>query len=314
MSEKKYDAEYVVVSTAVTDEVYAPDGTLSGQNLGGAGIYALCGLRLWTEHTALVTGVGEDFASAHRAWFRKNGCRSDGLLVKDPHTATTAVRYHPDGERTETAVYGRDHYGRLEATPAELEPWLRGAKGVYLFKDIPEEFWRELLALKAKYGFRLLWELNADAACPECRERVKALAQACEVFSLNRAEALALCGAESLSAARVELLTWKIPMVYLRKGKQGAEVLTNGGAKTVPSVPGVAEVDPTGAGNSSTAAVLYGFVEGYDALTCGLMGSISAAECIRQFGPPDFTEGSRPRAWHLLRKMGGGGKCTRAYE
>ena len=302
-------ADYVVVSTAVTDEVYTPNGSLSGRWLGGAGAYALCGLRLWTDSVALVTGVGADFMPIHGAWFQKNHCRTDGLLVKDAHTAATTVHYHEDGERVETPVYGVEHYRSMEAAPEDLEPWLRQAKGVYLFKDIPEGYWNKLLEYKVRYGFRLLWEINADAARPECLEQVKALARSCDVFSLNRTEALSLCGAEGLGNAKRELLSWGIPMVYLREGKWGAEVLTESGIAATPSVPYAPVADPTGAGNSSSAAVLYGFQEGYDPRTCGLMGSISAAECIRQFGPPNFTEGSRPRAWHLLRKMGGGAKC-----
>ena len=40
--------DYIAVSTAVTDDLHLTDGTHIGVRLGGAGIYAFSGIRLWT--------------------------------------------------------------------------------------------------------------------------------------------------------------------------------------------------------------------------------------------------------------------------
>lgn len=287
MTEKK---DYIIVSTAVTDEVTEADGTKAGCFLGGAGIYALSGVRLWTKDAVIVTGIGEDFDIAYRTWFRDSGCREDGLLVKDAHTAISHVQYHEDGERTEHSEYGEEHYRHLEAQPEELEPFLTQAKGVYIFKDLPETYWKKIIMSRRKHRFRLMWEINAEAAVPERAGDVRKLAEHCDMLSLNRTEAMRLLQTKDLASVIDRLLTWKVSLIYLRAGEKGAYVLANGKVYRIPSEMHVQVKDPTGAGNSSTAAVMYGFCEGFTPEECGIMGSISAARVIEQYGPPVITD------------------------
>ena len=61
----------------------------------------------------------------------------------------------------------------------------------------------------------------------------------------------------------------------------------------IPPVSGVNVIDATGACNASSAAVLYGVCEGFAPFECGIMGSISAAFCIGQFGPPRLDDRAR---------------------
>lgn len=295
--------EYVVVSTAVIDRVRLSGGKLASEILGGAGVYALSGLRLWSDSAVLVTGVGGDFPPSCRRWFDENGCSREGLMVKDAHTAISELQYLENGERVETPPYGKDHYLRLEAEPKEIAPFLRRAKGMYVFKDDRREYWEELLPLAKGNGCRILWEINAEAALPERRGQVERIARQCDVFSINRAEACSLFGSGDLTRIEGELRSWGLPLVYLRLGGRGARALTPEGAVSVPPVPGIRVTDPTGAGNSSSAAVLYGFCRGESPEVCGLRGSISAAACIAQYGPPRFSPEGRRAAEALLQKM-----------
>ena len=299
--------DYIVVSTAVTDDLHLADGTHIGVRLGGAGIYAFSGVRLWTDSVLQVTGVGEDFADTYGPWFSRNRCSMEGLLIRDPHTAVSNVQYLPDGERVETPRYGGAHYRKLEATPAELEPFLRQAKGVYIFKDLPEGYWDAILEMKDRFGFALEWELNADVACPACREQVRAVAGRCDILSLNRTEAKRLFDTEDVEEAAQALADWNIPLVYLRMGGDGARVLSQGRSWSIPCAKHVAVVDPTGAGNSSTGGVLYGWCQGESPLLCGIRGTISAARCIEQYGPPDFTPektaSARAEAESMLQEL-----------
>ena len=57
--------KYVIVSTIVTDNVTQQDGNFSGCYLGGAGTYALAGIRLWTPTAMIVAGIGEDFSDSY---------------------------------------------------------------------------------------------------------------------------------------------------------------------------------------------------------------------------------------------------------
>ncbi|NLI54640.1 MAG: carbohydrate kinase family protein [Clostridiales bacterium] len=278
--------DYAAVSTAVADHIRLASGEDIGFRLGGAGIYAWSGLRLWTESCRLITGVGEDFPAIFGGWLQKSGADTSGLMTKDEHTAISNIRYFENGERVETPEYGLEHYLRLEATADEIARHAAGGKGVYLFKDLSEAFWDRLLEYRQRMGFRLLWEINADAAKPERYAEVMRRAEECDIFSINRTEAMALFDTTSEQRAIGALVRWGLPMVYFRRGAQGAVVITPRGVTEIPCAPVERVVDPTGAGNSASAAVLYGFCEGFNAYECGLLGSISASVCIRQYGPP----------------------------
>ena len=294
---------YIIVSTIVTDNVTQPDGTFSGCYLGGAGTYALAGIRLWTKNAMIVTGIGEDFSDSYYTWFRRHSCSQEGMLVKDMHTAVSNVIYQKDGERQETPEYGKEHYWKLEASAKELSPFLKDAKGVYVFKDLQKEFWEQVIEDHKKYKFSLMWELNAEIAVPEKLEDVKKLARHCELISMNKTEAQQLFGCADMKEIMKQLLSWKIPMIYLRVGKEGAYIFAEGKIFYIPSEINVRVVDATGAGNSSTAAILYGYCEGASPLQCGIMGSISAARCIEQYGPPDLSEEKMKKARYTLQNM-----------
>ena len=289
-------SDFVVVSTAVTDDIKLANGKTIGRHLGGAGIYALSGIRLWTESVVLVTGVGEEFERDYGGWFLNNACKMDGLFVKDKHTAVSCVTYLEDGEREETPLYGSEHYLRLEATPEEFESFVKDAKGVYIFKDTNAAYWQKTLALKKKYGFCLEWEINASAATRENCEMVQKIASQCDIFSLNKREAFALLDVDQLDQAIEILSKWPVPAIYLRVGRDGAIVISNNQVLQIPSVRGITAVDPTGAGNSSTSGFLYGWCRNESPTLCGIRGSVSAAHCITQYGPPSFTEELSHRA------------------
>ena len=80
-------------------------------------------------------------------------------------------------------------------------------------------------------------------------------------------------------------------------------MIAGGRAVWIPCAPCGAAADPTGAGNSSTAAVLCGWCQGKAPAECGAMGAVSAARCIEQFGPPDFSAGMQAGAQADLAAM-----------
>ena len=49
--------DYIIASTVVTDEIRFADKKTVEKKAGGAGIYALCGIRLWCDSVMPVTGV-----------------------------------------------------------------------------------------------------------------------------------------------------------------------------------------------------------------------------------------------------------------
>lgn len=278
--------KYVIASTAVTDEIRFADEKTMVKTAGGAGMYALCGMKLWTDEVLLVTGVGKDFTDLYGTWFLDNHISMDGLMVKDPYTPHTVVQYFEDGERKETPRYGLEHYQRVEVTPADLQPYFQTAKGIYIFKNSNPTFWEQIIPMKQASPAVLMWEIGSDATYYENLDCVKKIARQVDIFSINLSESRQLLGKQELPEILEEYLGWGIPLVFLRMGAKGSAMITPESIHTVPAKAGVRAEDPTGGGNSSSGAVLYGFTEGYDPVVCAKMGNLSAAMCIGQYGVP----------------------------
>lgn len=63
--------KYIIASTAVTDEIHFVDGKRTEIVAGGAGVYALCGVKLWSDDVMLVTGWEQIFQA-----FMENGIKT----------------------------------------------------------------------------------------------------------------------------------------------------------------------------------------------------------------------------------------------
>ncbi len=278
--------KYIVVSAVVTDEIHFPDGSVRAAP-GGAGIYALCGIRLWCDEVMAVTGIGEDYERLHGEWYRRNHISMEGFCIRDARSPRTIVEYFPDGERVETPALGPAHFHALETTGEELRPYLDTAEGMYIFRNTDLDFWTPFLEKKKDSSCKVMWELSADAARRENLETVRNIAGQLAAFSLNMTEAKSLFATSDRERIIAELGTWGPELIFLRQGAKGAVMITSEEAVEVPPQPNVRVVDETGGGNSSTGAVLCGLVEGRSPKICGRMGSISAAMCISQYGVPE---------------------------
>lgn len=293
--------DYIIASVQVTDEIQYADGTRIEKIEGGAGFYAMAGIRLWCDEVLPVTGVGADFRELYGEWYEKNHVSMEGLIVKDEKTPHTRILYFADGEREETSLYGAEHFAHMEVTPEELKPYFTTAKGIYIFKNSSPKFWEKVLEYKKGTKAKVMWEIAGDATYYENLEQVRAIAGQMDVFSVNLTESKALLGTEDLEEIIRTYQSWSIPLVFLRRGSKGAVMITPGSYVEVPSQPDVHVTDPTGGGNSSSGAVLYGFAEGFGPEVCGRMGSISAAMCLEQYGvPPVITDSMREEARRKL--------------
>lgn len=295
--------DYIVLSTSVVDDLYLADGRHELNVIGGAGTYALAGMKVWSDSVCLVTGVGEDYFGLFGNWYRDNSITMEGLIPKDANTPRNIVRYFEDGERIETPEYGLEHYRKIEGTPSDLERFCAGAKGVYVFKNYDKLFWERILSLKERYGFKLMWEIASDAITQGNLLGIREVAAETNVFSINRTEALKMLGETDIDSAVRKLSDWRVPMVYLRAGAEGAYAISGGKTVLVPSVP-CEVIDVTGGGNSSSGGAFVGYCETNDAVAAAIMGNISASLCIAQHGVPEKIDNTlKSRAHKFFGEM-----------
>lgn len=278
--------EYLIVSTAVVDQISYPNTKEKILSIGGAGFYAYSGARIWSKSVNLVCGKGKDFDTVIKPYFIKDMISDQCMFNLDLPTPTTKVEYDTTGERVETPVYGSTHYQKFVANIEEIEQHCKTIKGLYIFKEAEDvEFWEKLIELKNKYNFKILWEISSDSTKESNLDLIKRLSKNIDVFSINKKEAMSLFNCEDENLEE-RFKQFNFDLVFFRKGAKGASLISKREIVFAPSCNKFALIDPTGAGNSSSAAVLVGYCENKSLLEIGLMGSISAGFIISQNGAP----------------------------
>lgn len=76
-----------------------------------------------------------------------------------------------------------------------------------------------------------------------------------------------------------------VKVVVITRGRDGANLYTDGQEHTIPTVPEREIVDPTGVGDAFRGGFLTGYARGFDWTLCGEIGSLAAVYCLEQRGP-----------------------------
>jgi len=281
--------DYVIGSSVSTDAVNLPDKSSVFGVLGGAGIYALAGIKLWNDNVTIASGIGPDYLKRHQRWYADNSIDIQGLVYRGSVTPVTTVTYYENGDRLDQPNVGLEEFRLLDPTLDDIQRCCDGrTKGVYVFKHLDRLFFDGLLEMKKKHGFRLMWEISEDAAIPENLRDIEEYLSHIDVFSINQKELSQLYnGLECIKAGK-ELVRYCGGWVYLRCGKNGAYLFADEQCYACPGMTGISVVDTTGAGNSSSAAVLYAYCENIHEPMAAAMGAVSATYCIAQYGPPKY--------------------------
>ena len=291
----------VAFAHIIIDDLREADGRERRGLLGGAGTYAVAGMRLVSDQVGIRSGIGADFAAAHGHWYAANGIDVAGLEVRGAQTPRSWVVYQREDARTETPQFGMAHFEQMAPRMAALPRSYQQARGWYIFSDDGAEFWREVFEAQETYGNLLLWELHEGAAQVARWPAVARILARVDIASLNQAEGRSLCGVAEPRAMLARLLETGVAVVALRLGAAGALVASGNGSWHIPAYPATLQ-DPTGAGNAFSGALLAGLAGGEELVTAASGAAAAASFMIEQHGPPPDllvlkAEWRRRRAW-----------------
>ena len=122
------------------------------------------------------------------------------------------------------------------------------------------------------------------------------------MYSINYPEARSLFHVETEEEAVQKIKELKVPC-FFRVGSKGSYMIAEGKAEFAASLTVGQIVDPTGCGNCSTAAAMYGWCEGNSLYQTAVMANISAAYNLLQYGPhPAITKEVQGQAKALLKE------------
>jgi sugar/nucleoside kinase (ribokinase family) len=297
--------KYIVASTVGTDEIHLTGGRILRNQMGGAGIYALAGILTFCRDVVVVSGVGPGYRNLHGSWYIQNRISTAGLIEREGPDHITRINYRTGGDRHDEPDIGLGEMHAKDPLPTEIARFCTGTtRGIYTFKHLDKEYMDALLELKQRRGCKLMWEIAEDACVPDNLPAIKHYMNRIDVFSINEKEAAALLGTHTFEETVLRLCDMTSRWIYLRRGERGAVLLEDGRRYVCPPMSKLPVVDPTGCGNASSAAVLYGCGEGYPPLKAGIMGSVAAAGVLAQFGVPSrYTPESRRGAMKLTKKI-----------
>ena len=303
--------KYVCGCGIIVNRIRYDDGRLIEDIMGGGGFFAYSGLLFSDPESLFVAGVGKDFDKYYGKWFDDNNVSRDGIKLRVDYCPYDELEYLPDGRWRPHSIYTEEYRARAlsecHVYAHDLEPYLTDCKGIYIGAPLDKVYIDTMIKLREKYGFKMMWECVIDPAINEkTKPRIIEIAKSMDIWSLNRPESFLLFDVDSEEAAIEKIKELGVPCYY-RVGSKGAYMIMNGEAEFVPVVhlvPAEEEVDPTGCGNSSTAAALWAFCEGFNTKEICAWGNIVAAHNVLQFGPtPIMNDEKRKSALELMKKI-----------
>lgn len=272
----------------IIDDIVFPDGRTAMGVLGGGGLYAAIGMRLWSRDVVLISAVGQDFELNSLEPFGLDG---SGLLVTDLPTPRAWQLFEEDGRRTQIfRVPGEVWHKQLVLPPSSktIPPTLQAAH--FIGRGDPnEEIW--VIALK-KAGVRLSAEPIVDeSTTPDEVASIKRCLNHFELFSPGTSETKVLVGHLPVQDQLRALAGFGPRVVALRQGAAGSVVYEREADRFWRVPPAEATVvDVTGAGNAYCGGLLAGWIETGDVRQAAAQATVSAAMVIEQVGPPCIDE------------------------
>ena len=282
------DAELLIVGAVLIDDLLFADGTRQENVPGGAGLYALAGAAIFDAKPVLLTGTGRDFSQTFGPWMERNGLGTHGLRFADDRSPRNVLKYHTDGGRTETPVFGLDHFARIEPRPDDIARFSQSARAIYVFRNT-DAFWDGFRQIEFAERPLVLWEIALDACYPENLPRIEAILANVDALSINLDEARGIFATDDEEDVLRRLAEWPVRAVFLRAGARGSYVLCAGKTTFVPSLP-VEAVDVTGGGNAFGGGALAGLAQGLSARDAAIMGTVAASFAVSQYGPPETSD------------------------
>jgi sugar/nucleoside kinase (ribokinase family) len=287
-SEPKAPAPILVVGSVALDTIETPFETREDV-LGGAAVHFSAAASLFTE-VRLVGVVGRDFPLDALDILRARNVELAGLEVVDGPSFRWRGRYHLDMNHRDTLELQLGVFSEFRPT---LPDAYRDSEVVFLANTDPE---LQLQVLRQAAGARLTACDTIDHWITDKRGHIDELFSRVDLVFLNEDEARLYADTPNLQKAAAEVLARGCRAVLIKKGENGAMVVSRGTGGAAPvtfvcaAYPLEEIVDPTGAGDAFAGGVMgvLAATRDYDLWSLRravVMGAVLASFNVEGFGP-----------------------------
>jgi sugar/nucleoside kinase (ribokinase family) len=207
----------------------------------------------------------------------------DSFLERGPgNTGKLIIFITPDSQRTFAADLGNGtEYSALPARGIKDSNFLYLTSITLLKKGGTSKSAYDAMKFAKENGVQVSISLESPPMVKKNKKDLLEIISMSDVLFANEDELEALTGSRDEKAARV--LAENIPVVCLKRGKEGSVIFSRGERFAIPTYP-TKVVDTTGAGDFYAAGVLFGLSRGRSVEEAGHQGSKLAAEVIKNFG------------------------------
>ena len=208
------------------------------------------------------------------------------LAVGAP-TGRCLILVAPDGERTMNTFLG----AAVEMGPDDVDRDLIASSKItylegYLFdRQQAKEAFKRAGQLAHDAGHRIALTLSDPFCVDRHREDFRELVKNhVDILFANEDEIISLYEADTFEQAAKAVMS-ECELAALTRSDKGSVIVSSEGMIEIPADNTVNVIDATGAGDQYAAGFLYGYTQGMDLKTCGLLGMLAATEVISHMGP-----------------------------
>lgn len=251
-------------------EKFLPD---YGIEMGGSTCIFACQAAKLGLKAAGIGVAGDDvFGRLVVEKLKGSGVVTDHIRVDEGIKTGISVHVCVDNDRTILTYLGTiDAVCAEDFTDSLLESSRHMHIGSYYLMKRLQPFYNDIVKRAKGYGMTISLDTNWDPD-ENWDGGIWDVLHYVDIFLPNENEAMAITGKKSPQAA-AETLTGIVPVVALKKGKEGAAAY-GGGREYFCEPLEVEVVDAVGAGDSFDAGFVYGFLKGYEIEKCLRIGCI----------------------------------------
>ncbi len=233
-------------------------------------------MALLGERPRVMATVGTDFAD-YRAWLEEQGVDTS-LMQVIPGEFTASFFATTDRASAQIASFypgamGHASTQSLKSLPSKPDLVIVSPNAPDAMKKFPAEC-REL-------GINYLYDPSQQVLRLEGPELARDMEGATFLFCNDYEYGLI----SKKTGWDLKQMLQHVKVVVVTRGKEGANLYTDGQDIFIPTVPEREIVDPTGVGDAFRGGFLSGYAHGFDWKLCGEIGSLAAVYCLEQRGP-----------------------------
>ncbi|MBE0671438.1 MAG: carbohydrate kinase family protein [Anaerolineales bacterium] len=232
-------------------------------------------MALLGQKPRVMATVGEDFGD-YRAWLDSKGVDTS-LMQVVPGVFTASFFATTDHDSAQIASF---YPGAMAHSATQSIKELENKPDLVIVSPSAPDAMMKFPAECRELGIKYLYDPSQQVLRLEGQELARDMEGAYFLFCNDYEFGLI----SKKTGWSLDQILEHVKVLVITRGKDGADLYSDGASVHIPTVPEDEVVDPTGVGDAFRGGFLAGYAHGFDWKLCGEIGSLSAVYCLEQRG------------------------------